>query len=96
MEEIGSGMGFFPEIYSVKTPQKNYYLAISHGIFSTANAGQSLDAFTIEQNELRPVELIKYDEQKKIISIPVIAKNGAVTELFTRYRYNGKYFEVFK
>lgn len=125
LEEIG-GMGFFSEIYMVKTPQKTYYLALSHGIFSTADAGQSLDAYTIEQNELRPVELfntkgkmstsisfefdffsvverperpmklIKYDEQKKIISMPVIAKNGAVTELFTRYRFNGKYFEVLK
>jgi hypothetical protein len=125
LEEI-SGMGFFPEIYTVKTTQKTYYIAVSHGIFSTSDAGQSLDAFTIEQNELRPVELfntkgkmstsisfefdffsvverperplklIKYDEQKKIISVPVIAKNGAVTELFTRYRFNGKYFEVLK
>lgn len=123
LDEIG-GMGFFSEIFTVKTPQKTYYLAVSHGIFSTADAGQSLDAFTIEQNELRPVELfkikgkmstsisfefdffsvvdheerplklIKYDEKKKIISVPVIEKNGAVTELFTRYRFSGKYFEA--
>lgn len=123
LDEIG-GMGFFPEVFTVKTPQKTYYIAVSHGIFSTADAGQSVEAFTIEQNELRPVELfntkgkmstsisfefdffsvvehperplklIKYDEQKKIISIPVIAKDGAVTELFTRYRFNGKYFEA--
>ncbi len=32
LEEIG-GMGFFSEIYTVKTPQKNYYLTVSHGIF---------------------------------------------------------------
>ena len=125
LEEI-EGLGFFLEIYTVKTPQKTYYLAVSHGIFSTADAGQSLDAFTIEKNELRPVELfnskgkisssisfefdflsvverperplklIKYDEQKKVISLPVIAKNGVVTELFTRYRFNGKYFEEVK
>lgn len=125
LEEI-VGMGFFPEIYTLKTPQKTYYLTVSHGIFSTADAGQSLEAFTIEQNELRPVELfntkgkmsssisfefdffsvverperplklIKYDEQKKIISVPVISKNGAVKELFTRYRFNGKYFEEVK
>lgn len=125
LEEIG-GMGFFSEIYTVKTRQKTFYLAVSHGIFSTADAGQSLEAFSIEQNELRPVELfntkgkmsnsisfefdffsvverperplklIKYDEKKKVISIPVISENGAVTELFTRYRFNGKYFEVLK
>ena len=125
LDEIG-GMGFFPEVFTVKTPQKTYYIAVSHGIFSTADAGQSVEAFTIEQNELRPVELfntkgkmstsisfefdffsvvehperplklIKYDEKKKIISVPVIAKNGAVTELFTHYRFNGKGFEVFK
>ena len=123
LEEIG-GMGFFPEIYTVKTRQKTFYLAISHGIFSTADAGQSLEAFSIEQNELRPVELfntkgkmsssisfefdffsvvdrperplklIKYDEKKKTISVPVIAENGAVTEVFTMYRFNGKYFEA--
>ena len=120
------GMGFFPEVFTVKTPQKTYYIAVSHGIFSTADAGQSVEAFTIEQNELRPVELfntkgkmstsisfefdffsvvdhperplklIRYDEKKKVISVPVIAENGAVTELFTRYRFNGKYFEVLK
>ncbi|MDX2068544.1 MAG: hypothetical protein SFV55_08970 [Haliscomenobacter sp.] len=125
LEEIG-GMGFFSEIYPVKTRQKTFYLAVSHGIFSTADAGQSLEAFFIEQNELRlvelfnikgkmstsisfefdfysvvehperPLKLIKYDEQKKIIAIPVIANNGAVTELFSRYRFNGRYFEMLK
>ena len=120
------GLGFFSEIYTLKTPQKTYYLAVSHGIFSTADAGQSVEAFTIMQNGLRPVELfntkgkmstsisfefdffsvvehperplklIRYDEKKKVISVPVIAENGAVTELFTRYRFNGKYFEVLK
>lgn len=123
LEEIG-GMGFFPEIYTLKTPQKTYYLAVSHGIFSTADAGQSIEAFSIVQNQLQPVELfntkgkmstsisfefdffsvvehperplklIKYDEKKKVISVPVIEKDGAVAELFTRYRFNGKYFEV--
>lgn len=125
LEEIG-GMGFFPEIYTLKTPQKTYYLSVSHGIFSTADVGQSIEAFSIEQNQLQPVELfntkgkmsssvsfefdffsvveheerplklIKYDEQKKLIAVPVIGKNGAVTELFTQYRFNGKYFEVLK
>jgi hypothetical protein len=125
LEEIG-GMGFFPEIYTLKTPQKTYYLAVSHGIFSTADAGQSIEAFSIVQNQLQPVELfntkgkmstsisfefdffsvvehperplklIKYDEKKNVISIPVIAENAAVTELFTRYRFNGKYFEELK
>lgn len=117
------GMGFFSEVFTVKTRQKTYYLAVSHGIFSTADAGQSLQAYTIEQNELqsvelfktkekmstsisfefdffsvvdrpeRPLKLIKYDEKKKTISVPVIAENRAVTEVFTRYRFNGKYFE---
>jgi hypothetical protein len=117
------GMGFFPEVFTVKTRQKTYYLAVSHGIFSTADAGQSLQAYTIEQNELRlvelfktkgkmstsisfefdffsvvdrperPLKLIKYDEKKKTISVPVIAENGAVTEVFTVYRFNGKHFE---
>ena len=120
--EIG-GMGFFSEVFTVKTRQKTYYLAVSNGIFSTADSGQSLQAYTIEQNELRsvelfktkgkmstsisfefdffsvvdrperPLKLIKYDEKKKTISVPVITENGAVTEVFTRYRFNGKYFE---
>jgi len=54
------------------------------------------DFYSVVDHPERPLKLIKYDEQKKMIYIPVIAKNGAVTELFTRYQHNGKYFEVLK
>jgi len=121
---IEGGYGFYPVVFTLKTKTKTYYLANGHGIFSTRDSGQSLEAYTIEKGQLLPVELfknraklshsisiefdffsvverperplklIKYDEVKKIIYVPVIGKEGAVTELFTQYRFNGKYFEA--
>ena len=54
------------------------------------------DFFSVLERPERPLKLIKYDEVKKIIYVPVIGKDGVVRELFTQYRFNGKYFEVLK
>lgn len=54
------------------------------------------DFFSVVDHPERPLKLIKYDEKKKIFYLPVIADDGAVTELFTQYRFNGKYFEELK
>jgi len=52
------------------------------------------DFFSVIDRPERPVELIKYDQKNKIISIPVIEENGKVTDDFIIYKFNGKYFEV--
>jgi len=41
----------------------------------------------------RPIRLIKYDEDKKIIYIPIIFEDGTVTDRFILYKFNGQYFE---
>ncbi|MFI5141221.1 MAG: hypothetical protein ACHQII_02595 [Bacteroidia bacterium] len=41
----------------------------------------------------RPLRLIKYDADKKIIYIPIVMENGDVTDRFILYQFKGKYFE---
>jgi hypothetical protein len=41
----------------------------------------------------RPVKLIKYDENKKIIYIPIIFEDGTVTDRYILYQFTGEYFE---
>jgi len=115
---------FYSQIFTVKTKDKTYYLAISNGIYSTKDAGQSIKAFAIENNSLndtlklfktktdllneinvyfdffsvvdrpeRPLRLIKYDTDKKIIYIPIVFENGKVTDKYILYQFNGQYFE---
>ena len=41
----------------------------------------------------RPLRLIKYDVDKKIIYIPIVLDNGDVTDRFILYQFKGNYFE---
>jgi hypothetical protein len=50
------------------------------------------DAFSVDRPD-KLNSLIKYDEDKKIISIPVVLENGKVTNRFILYQFNGQYFE---
>jgi hypothetical protein len=55
--------GFFSEVFILNANEKTYYLAINNGIYSTKDAGQSLQVFTIENGELNEfVKLIKTAE----------------------------------
>lgn len=49
--------------------------------------------FSVEDT-IRPLELIKYNDKKKEILIPVIAKNGDVTSGFLKYRFDGEFFKI--
>jgi hypothetical protein len=53
----------------------------------------SFDFFTVADRHERPLELIKYDEIKKIIYIPIVLENGKVTDRFILYQFKGQYFE---
>ena len=124
MSEEGDGGAFYSEIFTLKTGTITYYLAVSNATFSTKDAAQSIEVFSIENNNLnkqvkliktaegmtnrigfefdffsvvdrpeRPLKLIKYDKNKKIIYIPVVHEDGKVTDKFIQYKFNGKYFE---
>jgi len=54
------------------------------------------DFFSVVDRPERPIKLIKYDEDKKIVYIPVIWENGKVTDKFIRYQFTGQYFEKMK
>lgn len=51
------------------------------------------DFFTVVDRPERPLKLIRYDETKKTLSIPIVYENGKVTDRFIVYKFNGKYFE---
>ena len=49
--------------------------------------------FSVEDT-IRPLELIKYNEKKKEILIPVLDKKGDVTKNYLTYLFNNTYFEL--
>ena len=54
---------FYSQIFSLKTKNKIYYLAINNGIYSAKDASQSIQIFAIENNEINDrVELIQTKE----------------------------------
>lgn len=52
------------------------------------------DFFSVVDRPERPLQLIKYDDQKKQISLPVVTDEGSVTNNFTIYTFTGQHFEV--
>ncbi|MBA0883500.1 hypothetical protein [Flavobacterium undicola] len=115
---------FYSQIFTLKTAKKTYYLVIKNGSYSSKDASQSIQIYTIEDNNLidsvkliktqsgltntidisfdffsvvdrpeRPLELIKYDKENRIIYIPIVYENGKVTDRFILYKFNGEYFE---
>jgi hypothetical protein len=51
------------------------------------------DFFSVVDRPERPIQLIKYDTDKKIIYIPIVLENGKVTNRYILYKFNGQYFE---
>jgi hypothetical protein len=49
--------------------------------------------FKVTDTGERPIRILKYDEYKKIIYIPIVLEDGTVTKRFIIYKFNGKYFE---
>lgn len=41
----------------------------------------------------RPLRLMKYDADKKIIYVPIVFEDGKVTDRFILYQFKGQYFE---
>jgi len=68
----------------IKTPDglKNYILI-------------EFDASSVLDRPERPLQLIKYDSDKKIIYVPIII-DEKVTDRYTLYQFTGQYFEKIK
>ena len=125
--EEGDGGAFYSEVFTLRNGTKTYYLAVSNASFSSKDAVQSIEVFSIENGVLnknvkliktaegmigsisvefdffsvvdrpeRPLKLIKYDKNKKVIYIPVVYEDGKVTNKFIQYKFNGRYFEKYK
>ncbi|HPS13599.1 MAG TPA: hypothetical protein PLB87_09990 [Prolixibacteraceae bacterium] len=52
------------------------------------------DFFSVSDRTERPLNLIKFDPEKKMILVPIVFENGKVTERFIIYQFKGKYFEL--
>jgi hypothetical protein len=53
----------------------------------------SFDFFSVVDRPERPLKLIKYDPDKRIVYIPLVKEEGKVTDQFILYQFNGQYFE---
>jgi hypothetical protein len=120
----GDPGSFCSRIYMVNIADKVYYLSIDNGIYSTKDVAQSIQVYTIDQDQLmdtarlfktkkqllnkidvqfdffsvvdrpeRPVNVITYDEQQKIVYISVVNNKGAITGKDIVYRLKDGYFE---
>lgn len=118
------GMTFYTDIFTLKTTNKTYYLAVSGGSFSSKDKYESICTYTIDNSLLndtvaiiktsdgfinsisfeydffsiasrpeRPIKLITYDPEKKMIYIPIVHEGGKVTDRFIIYQFTGQYFE---
>jgi hypothetical protein len=52
------------------------------------------DFFSVVDRPERPLKLIKYDNEKKQIYIPILTEKEEVTNRFQIYKFNGEYFET--
>ena len=51
------------------------------------------DFFSVSNHRERPLKLIKYDPDKKILYIPTVTDDYKITGKFVQYQFTGKYFE---
>ncbi|MFN6074504.1 MAG: hypothetical protein ACK46Y_02985 [Fluviicola sp.] len=58
----------------------------------TSKVGFSYDFYSVIDREERPVKLIEYDNQLRIIRFPIVNSKGFVTSKKISYQYDGKYF----
>lgn len=56
----------------------------------------TFDFFSVVDRPERPLRLIKYDRNSRTIYIPIVLKNGKVTERYILYKFTGQYFEYIK
>lgn len=59
----------------------------------TSHIDVDFDFFSVVDRPERPLKLIKYNETKKLLYIPIVYENGKVTKKFIEYKFNGQYFE---
>jgi len=51
------------------------------------------DFFNVVDRPERPISLIWFDPDKRIIYIPIVLENGKVTDRYIAYQFNGQFFE---
>jgi len=123
--ENNVGMPFYSRLFTFNLNGNIYYLAICNGIYSTKDASESVEIYSIEGDSLNSSvkliktkrgltnvirvdydffsivdrqdrTLIKVDKSDNSFTIPVVYKNGKVTNKVIKYKFTGQYFEVEK
>lgn len=51
------------------------------------------DVSSVLKRPERPIRLIKYDNEKRIIYIPIVTEDSMVTDRYILYQFTGQYFE---
>lgn len=79
----------------------NYDKLEKANIFKTENGlTNSIDInfnfLSVADRPERPLQLINYDNEKKIISLPIVDEDENVTDVFFQYMFNGEVFEIVK
>ena len=92
-KDVGQSIQVFA-IENGKLNQNVKLIKTSSGMTSIISVG--FDFFSVVDRDERPVRVIKYDKNKKIIYIPIVHEDGKVTNKFIQYKFNGKYFEKYK
>jgi len=124
-DERNFGTPFYSRLFTLNLNGNVYYVAICNGIYSTKDASESIEVYSIEGDTLNSSvkliktkrgltntirvdydffsivdwqnrTLIKVDKSDSSFTIPVVYKNGKVTNKVIKYKFNGQYFEVEK
>jgi hypothetical protein len=62
----------------------------------SSGLGTGYNFFSIPDNDERPFKIVKYDNNKKTITVPLFADNGSPTGKTTVYKFRNGYFEEIK
>lgn len=55
--------------------------------------GFGFDFFSVVDRKERPIKLIYYNKENRILKIPIVTETGKVTARFIEYIFTGQYFE---
>lgn len=67
----GDPASYCSKIYTVTTTNKNYYLAITNGVFSSSDSRQDIIAYSIDDNKLQDTAKIFKTKTKKLSNISI-------------------------
>lgn len=90
--EKAQGINFF----SIEGASLNAVMIAKTKEGLTSGIGTGYNFFAIPDNDERPFKIVKYDSNKKTITVPIFTDNGSLTGKSTVYKFRNGYFEEVK